>query len=151
MRADSIEWRPIRLGLSRMGPRQYALTRGTIPLGWVKEVADGWMIRKETESTTSWNRKYDSFVVACLHLAREYFYIDSDTPQDYGRVQMLRIGGSGDWYTVIFHRGDVYIYEDFTLRRKLTPAKQAMLRRVLAVAERWRDHKLADLRTIKDE
>jgi hypothetical protein len=140
-----IGFQPIRLQATRLAQNVVTLARNGETLGKVwKDEAGGWRYSKDIDDPKPWSAyRRPSFRTAALALARqEYLYLDSDGPHNFGKVHMLRMGGQSDWYTVIFHREETLILEDFSLRRKLSPVKQAMVRKVLAEAERWKQENL---------
>ena len=144
MRADNIKWQPVRLQLERLGSQKYALSRHGSFLGTVRWNEGRWEIRRENERGCACVRK--SFRAACLFLARDLVRASSDGPQDYGKVHMIRVDCQGVWYTVIFDRNAVYLYQDFTISTEPTGLEHTLLRNVVPS-----DHEVAGSRLARTE
>jgi len=133
VRADNFEFDPIRLTSTRVGSNRYELAREGEDLGvvWLRE--GEWFSRPVGRDSQV---RHPTFLAAALRLARSPVHFDHDMPQNYGKVHMIRIGGMGAWYTVIFDGESRYIYQDHTLKRtKLNPRLRADVQAVLARAE----------------
>ena len=148
MRVDNLQWHPVRLGLKRVRPNAWHLSREEVVLGEVCRHGDGWTAARGELGVTPDGRNvlwfdrcgehhYDSFVAAALSVSRmKNVWASSDGPQDFGEVRMLRLNVASQWYTVLLKGDDRYIYQDFTIPDKLTDEGQAIVRRVLSEVDK---------------
>jgi len=139
MRVDNIKFHPVRLGLTRRRKDSYLLSRFGKTLGKVNYIDGQWWAFRE--GRPNWDRGDNygaSFKAAVLRLARISNYIPRDGPQDWGNVRMIRVQASGIWYTIIFHKGNKHIYEDYSIPKEdFNDEQQANLRCAIAEAEKW--------------
>lgn len=150
MRVDNIRWHPVRLGLTREGSNAWRVSRGGRVVGEIRRHPEGWVsipVREALDGDghhmhvldRASRTQHSSFVSAVLKATRlRGIWASSDGPQDFGLVHMLRINVATRWYTVINDpmRGDLYLYEDFTVRDEMSDEQQGVLRRVLVEARR---------------
>lgn len=147
MRVDNLTWHPVRLGMRRVRPNAWHISREEEVVGEVFLHRDGswWAARGSIydfdgagRRRTLWTATFDSFVAAALSVSRlRHVHADSDGPQDLGDARVLRVCVSPRWYTVLLKRGERYIYEDHTIPEKLTDEQQARLQLVLTEVDRW--------------
>lgn len=154
MRVDNLRWHPVRLGMRRVRPNVWWISRGDRVVGEVGRLDDRWesvsgreRVLDDGRNALMWDvfgrARHSSFVAAALRVSRlEGIWASSDGPQDFGTVHMLRVNVASRWYTVITKDGQRYIYEDFTISEKTTDEEQAILRRVLTEHERFLREKL---------
>jgi hypothetical protein len=148
VRVDNLTWHPVRLGMRRVRPNTWWISREDEVVGEVARTEEGWVsvrgrVRELDDGRRAlmWDHlarsRHPSFVSAVLRVARlEGIWASSDGPQDFGTVRMLRVSVASRWYTVVARGEDRYIYEDFTIPKEMTDEQQAVLRRAVLEAER---------------
>jgi len=148
MRVDNLQWHPVRLGMRRVRPNAWWLSRKGHVVGEVRRDSEGWIAKQGSEGETDdgrkvlilgrfWEQRHQSFIAAALSVTRlEGVWASSDGPQDFGDVRMLRLNVASQWYTVLLKGDDRYIYQDFTIPDKLTDEGQAIVRRVLSEVDK---------------
>ena len=137
MRIDNLTFPPIRLGLRRLTKDAFEISRDGTVLGRVKRERDVWRALETRHSHWHDSHRATSFRTAALKLARQWTYVSSDGPQNFGQVHMIRVDARGCWYTVIFSPFGRNIYEDHTMGKALSPAKQAELKLVIREADKF--------------
>lgn len=141
MRPDLVKWHPIRLSLERAGNNRWFLRRAGELVGHLRFSEGAWWAMGC--SGYAMNVRQSSFRTACLRLARSSVVCSNAEVQNYGTVRMIRVNVASAWFTVLFaDQGDMYIYEDFTLRKPLNETQQTLMRQLLATAQRWRKENL---------
>lgn len=149
MRADNLTWHPVRLGMRRVRPHVWWISREDEVVGEVVFTKEGWISRQGRVRVLDDGRnalafdsfghvRHPSFVSAAVRVSRlEGIWADSDGPQDLGDARVLRVCVATRWYTVLLQRGERYIYEDHTIPDDLTDEQQVRLQRVLVEVDRW--------------
>lgn len=154
MRVDNLTWRPVRLGMRRVRPNTWWISREDEVVGEVALTEEGWTAVRgcmrefsDGHQTLAWDRfarvRPPSFVTAALYVSRlTGVWTSSDGPQDLGDARVLRVCSDTQWYTVLLQRGERYIYEDHTIPVYLTDKRQARIRAVLVEVDRWEKENL---------
>lgn len=149
MRAENINWHPVRLGLTRLNRGLWAIQRCGKDVGFVRCERGEWAWVRAMGNPNSpeppdriggWVQRR-SFLASVLAVSRlSGVFPASRGPQDFGAVRMLRVCVSGSWYTVIItDKGDRFVYEDFSIPDKLNDWQQALLRLVSVEVDKYLD------------
>lgn len=153
MRVDSIEWRPIRLGIRRLHKHCYAVSREGASRGIVMKDDGTWWARELSPRgvsgpnplecgigpMTHWIRggaRHSSFVSAAVSVSRVRIW--GDSLQDQGMCRVFRTQVVGAWYTFLQDQhGTLYLFQDFPSSLKNPPSDlaQRALREVVRRAK----------------
>lgn len=138
MWVDGIKWNSIRIRATRISPHTWTIFRDGAEVGEVWCTRDGeWRSSRPKRSFS----RHSSFRTAVLGLTRtQHVWVNPDGPQDYGDVRMIRIQCATTWYTVIFHKGKPFVFDDFSVVDKdmqVSPQHQPILQKVVNEAHRW--------------